>query len=188
MCKRIGDGGKASGQAVIFFCGWGHTWVVRLYWKPAGSQTSASPSSNKLTSCSLSCCDGNTLAWAPAQRGHYRSAPSAISLLTSIITLHRVPWLPSWQAGWLSIHLLVKDAPWSHISCCAAKDPPLLTPTFSNISWFSSRVGGGGSGAARLQWLAGLLRWSRAGYQSATTRKQTGQEKQSAGEFILRRY
>lgn len=100
-----------------------------------------------------------------------------------------MPWLPDWQAGLLSIHLLVKDALWSHISRRTAKDPPLLTPAFSNISWFNPRVVEGGSGTARLQWLVGLLWWSRAGYQSAMTRKQTGQEKQrNVGELILRMY
>lgn len=41
--------------------------------------------------------------------------------------LHRVPSLPTWQAGWLSIHFLVKDTLRSYISPCAAKDPPLLS-------------------------------------------------------------
>ena len=89
-----------------------------------------------------------------------------------------MPWLPDWLAGWLSIRLLVKDALWSHISRCTAKDPPLLTPAFSNISWFSPGVGEGGFGTAQLQWLVGLLWWSHAGSQSTMTRKQTGQEKQ----------
>lgn len=72
---------------------------------------------------------------------------------------------------------------------CTAKDPPLLTPAFSNISWFNPRAVEGGSGTARLQWLVGLLRWSRAGYQSAMTRKQTGQKKQrNVGELILHLY
>lgn len=97
-----------------------------------------------------------------------------------------MPWLPDWKAGWLSIRLLVKDALWSHISRCTAKDPPLLTPAFSNISWFNPRVGEGGFGTAQLQWLVGLLWWSHAGSQSTMTRKQTGQEKQrNVGELIL---
>lgn len=85
---------------------------------------------------------------------------------------------PGCPAGWLSIHLLVKDALWSHISCCTAKDPLLLTPAFSNISWFNPGVGEGGFGTAQLQWLAGLLWRSHADSQSTMTRKQAGQEKQ----------
>lgn len=98
-------------------------------------------------------------------------------------------WLPDLQAGWLSIRLLVKDALWSHISRCTAKDPPLLTSAFWNISWFNPRVGEGGFGTAQLQWLVGLLWRSHAGSQSTMTRKQTGQEKQrNVGEIILRLY
>lgn len=70
---------------------------------------------------------------------------------------------PGCPTGWLSIRLLVKDALWSHISRWTAKDPPLLTPAFSNISWFNPRVGEGGFGTAQLQWLVGLLWWSHAG-------------------------
>lgn len=100
-----------------------------------------------------------------------------------------MPCLPDWQAGWLSIRLLVKDALWSHISRCTANDTPLLTPAFSNISWFNPRVGEGGFSTAQLQWLVGLLWWSHAGSQSTMTRKQTGQEKQrNVGEIILLLY
>ncbi len=97
-----------------------------------------------------------------------------------------MPWLPDWQAGRLSIRLLVKDALWSHISRCTAKDPPLLTLAFSNISWFNPRVEEGGFGTAQLQWLVGLHWWSHAGSQSTITCKQTGQEKQrNVGELFL---
>ena len=83
----------------------------------------------------------------------------------------------------------VKDALWSHISRCTAKDPPILTPAFSNISWFNPRVGEGGFSKAQLQWLVGLLWWSHAGSQSTMTRKQTGQEKQrNLREIILLLY
>ena len=108
--KRIGDGWKASGQAPSssdLGGGGAYMRVVRLSGKPAGVQTSMSPSSNKLISCTLSCCDRNTLASAPAERGHYWSAPSAISPLTSIIILlQRTPLcaLAAWLEGWLAFY------------------------------------------------------------------------------------
>lgn len=63
------------------------------------------------------------------------------------------------------------------LHCQRPSCPPLLTPAFSNISWFDPKDVEGGSGTAQLQWLAGLLRWSFAGYQSTITHKQTSQEK-----------
>lgn len=147
-----------------------------------------------MISCILPRCDRNTLAFAPAERGHYWSPPSATSPLPSIIILLQSAPLhaPAAQlAGRLAFlpASLLKDARRSPISRCTAKDPPLLTPAFSNISWFNPRAVEGGSGTARLQWLVGLLRWSRAGYQSAMTRKQTGQKKQrNVGELILHLY
>lgn len=125
---------------------------------------------------------------------HYWSPPSATSPLPSIIILLQSapPCAPAAQlAGRLAFlpASLLKDARRSPISRCTAKDPLLLTPAFSNISWFNPRAVEGGSGTARLQWLVGLLRWSRAGYQSAMTRKQTGQKKQrNVGELILHLY
>lgn len=77
--------------------------------RPTGVQTSACHSSNKLTSCTHSRCDRNTLASAPAERGHYWSALSAISPLTSIIILlQRTPLcaLTARLAGFLSASLL----------------------------------------------------------------------------------
>lgn len=87
---------------------------------------------------------------------------------------------PGCPTGWLSVRFLLKDALWSHISCCTAKDPlpSFLTPAFSNISWFSPEVEEGGSGTTQLQWLAGLLWRSHAGSRSTMTPKQTCQEKQ----------
>lgn len=45
-----------------------------------------------------------------------------------------------------------------------------------------SQAGEGGFGTAQLQWLAGLLRWSRAGSQSTMARKQTARKNRGVSE------
>lgn len=62
---KIGDwGGQAAKfQTAVILQRWGgvcHTWVVRLYGKPAIANTSASLFSNKLIYCDLSCRGRNT--------------------------------------------------------------------------------------------------------------------------------
>lgn len=60
--------------------------------------------------------------------------------------------------------------------------PPSLNPGIFKYFMVQSQAGEGGFGTAQLQWLAGLLRWSRAGSRSTTARKQTARKNRGVSE------
>lgn len=69
-----------------------------------------------------------------------------------IILLQRAP-LPSWQAGLVSVRRLVRcSMVLRFTSRCQRAPSPLLTPAFSNISWFSRKAGLGRNVITVVSW------------------------------------
>lgn len=70
-----------------------------------------------------------------------------------------------------------------HVPLPKSTPLPALNPgIFEHFMVQSQRLG---TGTTRLQWLAGLLWWSHASYQSTTTCKQTGQKQRNVEWDLL---